>query len=148
MKGGAIHNALAYGFYAKTSSYFSIENTIFHGLVEKGVMLEFTKEFNFTNNVISYLDKRQNLQSAVPPTNEAFQYFKMGSESIRKAIRITDNRIYGYIDVAWVASGPCETTFASEAAEDAANVAKPVIANLTGDFIWANNFAMSGNQAL
>ena len=33
----------------------------------------------------------------------------MGAESLRKGIRITSNRLYGYIDVGFGASGgPCE----------------------------------------
>jgi hypothetical protein len=151
IKNCAIHAANSYGFYAKSSSYFYLDNNIFHGLIEKGILIDFSHNFNFTNNVISYVDKRKNIGSATPPTNEAFSYFKMGTESARKGIRITDNRMYGYIDIGWVSpGGPCETEFSDEISEDMAAIisAKLESSAFTGDFVFKNNFAMSGKQAL
>jgi len=58
IKNCAIHHGLTYGFYAKTSAYFTLENNIFHSFIERGVMIEFSNHFTITKNIISYVDKR------------------------------------------------------------------------------------------
>jgi len=59
------------------------------------------------------------VKSASAPQNEAFSFNKQMPVSARKGIRITDNRMYGYIALGWsVSPGPCDTDI-KEATVDA-----------------------------
>jgi len=65
-----------------------------------------------------------------------------------KGVRITGNRVYGFTDEGfYVKTGACPT-LADDAAEDAANVAEVASADLTGEFIFANNYVMGGKVGL
>jgi len=95
-----------------------ITNNIFHGFVERTISLEFATNLNFTNNIISYSDKRKDIKSASPPAN--FAFFYSSSEKTRTNVRITDNAIYGFVEFGWaLPTGPCDSPVLTEAQQDA-----------------------------
>jgi len=79
-----------------------------HGFPEYIVKLDYTDNFNFTNNFMSSSPARKNIGSAAPPTNNAF-YFRNDYPSV-KGVRITDNVLHGFVDYGYsITPGKCDS---------------------------------------
>jgi hypothetical protein len=58
----------------------------------------------------------------------------------RKAVRITDNSIYGFVETGWgVTPGPCVTYLSLEEEEKNNKNVKPS-SEFTGEWVFKNNF--------
>jgi len=126
------------------SNHLNIDKNVFHGGIEHSIKIEKCAHLNFTKNFISYSTSRF-VKSASAPQNEAFSFNKQLPASLRKGIRITDNRMYGFISLGWSTTpGPCDKDIKEETVDQKYGKANSFSESLTGDYVFANNFAMGG----
>ena len=73
-------------------------------IATKGLSLANVSAFTTSDNILAYIGSVVNLEDADSST--AFDYTTVGDDALKTAIRITNNRIYGYFQIGFGGDQP------------------------------------------